>query len=74
MVQTMTVEQAEAFEYNILDLTKIWSHSKVRLATFVFPSLVDTIFMSQYPLRPVGKLTLNANVQNYFGELYNISR
>jgi catalase len=33
MVQTMTVEQAEAFEYNILDLTKIWSpHSKVGLS------------------------------------------
>jgi catalase len=46
-VQTMTVEQAEAFKYNILDLTKIWSHA-------------------DYPLRPIGKLTLNANPQNYF--------
>jgi catalase len=43
----MTVEQAEAFKYNILDLTKIWSHA-------------------DYPLRPIGKLTLNANPQNYF--------
>ncbi|KDR65378.1 hypothetical protein GALMADRAFT_148747 [Galerina marginata CBS 339.88] len=27
-VQTMTVEEAEAFEYNILDLTKIWPEDK----------------------------------------------
>lgn len=25
-VQVMTVAQAEAFRYNILDLTKVWSH------------------------------------------------
>lgn len=52
-VQTMTVAQAEEFKYNILDLTKIWSHG-------------------QFPLRPIGKLTLNANVQNYFGEGFPI--
>jgi catalase len=64
----MTVEQAEAFEYNILDLTKIWPHAQVR-DYFALSHRCSqlTILVSQYPLRPIGKLTLNANVQNYFG-------
>ncbi|KAH9945512.1 catalase [Amylocystis lapponica] len=33
-VQTMTVEQAEKFRYNILDLTKIWPHSEFPLRPF----------------------------------------
>jgi len=49
-VQTMTPEQAEQFRYNVLDLTKVWSHK-------------------DYPLRPIGTLTLNENVQNYFAEI-----
>jgi len=49
-IQTMTPEQAEKFRYNILDLTKIWSHH-------------------EYPLRPIGKLVLNDNPQNYFAEI-----
>ncbi|KIM54700.1 hypothetical protein SCLCIDRAFT_1221716 [Scleroderma citrinum Foug A] len=49
-VQTMTPEQAEEFRYNVLDLTKVWSHK-------------------DYPLRPVGKLVLNENPQNYFAEI-----
>ncbi|ORY91583.1 catalase [Leucosporidium creatinivorum] len=53
-VQTMTPEQAEKFEHNILDLTKIWPHK-------------------EYPLRPVGKLTLNENPQNYFAEIEQVA-
>ncbi len=53
-VQTMTVEQAEKFRYNILDLTKVWPHK-------------------EFPLRPVGKLVLNENVQNYFAEIEQIA-
>ncbi|KAG6335420.1 hypothetical protein ID866_3667 [Astraeus odoratus] len=49
-VQTMTMEQAENFPYNILDLTKVWPHK-------------------DYPLRPLGKLVLNENPQNYFAEI-----
>ncbi|KAL4080050.1 catalase-like domain-containing protein [Scleroderma yunnanense] len=49
-VQTMTPAQAEDFRYNILDLTKVWSHK-------------------DYPLRPVGRLVLNENPQNYFAEI-----
>ncbi|KAF9004656.1 catalase [Cyathus striatus] len=49
-IQTMTPEQAESFRYNILDLTKVWSHK-------------------EFPLRPIGKLVLNENVQNYFAEI-----
>jgi len=43
-------QQAEAFRYNVLDLTKVWPHS-------------------EYPLRPVGKIVLNENPQNYFAEI-----
>ncbi|GAA6031215.1 hypothetical protein JCM8097_004066 [Rhodosporidiobolus ruineniae] len=53
-VQTMTPEQAEQFEFNVLDLTKIWPHK-------------------EYPLRPVGKLVLNENPQNYFAEIEQIA-
>nr|AAY87889.1 catalase [Taiwanofungus camphoratus] len=49
-VQTMTAAQAEKFRYNILDLTKIWSHK-------------------EFPLRPIGKMVLNENPQNYFAEI-----
>ena len=53
-IQTMTVEQAEKFRYNILDLTKVWPHQ-------------------EFPLRPVGKLVLNENIQNYFAEIEQIA-
>ncbi|RDB26839.1 Catalase [Hypsizygus marmoreus] len=49
-IQTMTPEQAENFRYNVLDLTKVWSHK-------------------EFPLRPIGKLVLNENPQNYFAEI-----
>ena len=49
----MTPEQAEKFRYNILDLTKVWSHA-------------------EYPLRPIGKLVLNENPQNYFAEIEQV--
>ena len=49
-VQTMTPAQAEAFRYNVLDLTKVWPHS-------------------EFPLRPIGKIELNKNVDNYFAEI-----
>ncbi|KAL8290269.1 hypothetical protein RQP46_003208 [Phenoliferia psychrophenolica] len=53
-VQIMTQAQAEKFRYNILDLTKIWSHK-------------------EFPLRPVGKLTLNENPENYFAEIEQVA-
>src|SRR5579863_1105465 len=46
----MTPQQAEAFRYNVLDLTKVWPHA-------------------EYPLRPVGKIVLDENPQNYFAEI-----
>ena len=46
----MTPQQAEAFRYNVLDLTKVWPHK-------------------DYPLRPVGKVVLDENPQNYFAEI-----
>lgn len=53
-VQTMTPAQAEAFRYNVLDLTKVWPHS-------------------EFPLRPVGKIELNKNVENYFAEIEQVA-
>ncbi|KAJ7049451.1 catalase [Mycena amicta] len=53
-VQTMTPAQAEAFRYNILDLTKVWPHK-------------------EFPLRPVGKLVLDENPQNYFAEIEQLA-
>ncbi|KAK4701246.1 catalase, partial [Phenoliferia sp. Uapishka_3] len=53
-VQVMTVEQAENFRYNILDLTKVWPHK-------------------EFPLRPIGKMTLNENPENYFAEIEQIA-
>lgn len=52
--QTMTPDQAEKFRYNILDLTKVWSHN-------------------DFPLRPIGKMVLNENPQNYFAEIEQVS-
>jgi len=46
----MTPQQAEAFRYNVLDLTKVWPHK-------------------DYPLRPIGKIVLDENPQNYFAEI-----
>lgn len=48
-VQVMPVAEAAAYRYDVLDVTKVWSHK-------------------DYPLIPVGKMTLNRNPQNYFAE------
>ena len=53
-IQVMTFEQAETWEFNPFDLTKVWPHS-------------------EYPLIPVGKLTLNRNPRNYFAEVEQIA-
>ncbi len=50
----MTPQQAEAFRYNVLDLTKVWPHK-------------------DYPLRPVGKIVLDENPQNYFAEIEQVA-
>ena len=46
----MTLDEAEKFRYNILDMTKVWPHA-------------------EYPQRPIGKLVLDRNPQNYFAEV-----
>lgn len=48
-VQVMTPKEAETYRWNVLDVTKVWSHK-------------------DYPLIPVGKLTLNRNPDNYFAD------
>jgi catalase len=42
-IQVMKPEEAEAYRWNIFDMTKVWPHK-------------------DFPLQPVGKLTLNWNV------------
>ncbi|OCL08896.1 catalase-domain-containing protein [Glonium stellatum] len=49
-VQVMELSDAEAYRWNIFDMTKVWPHS-------------------DYPLRPVAKLTLNENPSNYFRDI-----
>jgi len=49
-LQVMTFEQAENWEFNPFDLTKVWPHS-------------------EFPLIPVGKMTLNRNPKNYFRDI-----
>ena len=46
----MTLEQAEKWEFNPFDVTKVWPHG-------------------EFPLIPVGKVTLNRNPKNYFAEV-----
>ncbi|KAK0713920.1 catalase-like domain-containing protein [Lasiosphaeria miniovina] len=49
-VQVMTPQQAEAYRWNVFDMTKVWPHA-------------------DFPLQPVGKLTLNKNPDNYFADI-----
>jgi len=53
-IQVMTFDQAEKFEFNPFDLTKVWSQA-------------------DYPLIPVGKITLNRNPRNYFAEVEQLA-
>jgi len=49
-IQVMTFEQAESWEFDPFDLTKVWPHS-------------------EFPLIPVGRMTLNRNPKNYFADI-----
>lgn len=53
-IQVMTFKQAEHWEFNPFDLTKVWPHT-------------------EFPLHPVGKLTLNRNPRNYFAEVEQLA-
>lgn len=53
-IQVMTFEEAEKWEFNPFDLTKVWPHS-------------------EYPLIPVGRMTLDRNPQNYFAEVEQLA-
>lgn len=48
-VQTMTAEEAEGLEFDVLDDTKLWPKNR-------------------FPLRQIGKMTLNRNVDNWFND------
>ena len=53
-VQTFTDKQAESFDFDVLDPTKLVPEELV-------------------PLRPIGKMVLNENVQNFFAETEQIA-
>merc|ERR1712110_209847 len=53
-IQVMTFKQAEHWEFNPFDLTKVWPHE-------------------EFPLHPVGRLTLNRNPRNYFAEVEQLA-
>ncbi|KAK4310957.1 hypothetical protein Pmani_017513 [Petrolisthes manimaculis] len=53
-IQVMTYEEAEKWEFNPFDLTKVWPHS-------------------DYPLIPVGRMTLDRNPKNYFAEVEQLA-
>ena len=69
-IQTMTPQQAEKFRYNVLDLTKVG----ILPATYGCASDVSPQVWphKEYPLRPVGKIVLNENPQNYFAEIEQV--
>lgn len=65
-IQVMNPEDAKKYRFNPFDVTKVWSH-KVSKA-FPQPKSIAYILYQDYPLHPVGKLTLNRNPENYFAE------
>jgi len=53
-IQVMTFQQAENWQFNPFDLTKVWPHA-------------------EFPLHPVGRLTLDRNPRNYFAEVEQLA-
>ncbi|KAF7591386.1 hypothetical protein BBP40_001612 [Aspergillus hancockii] len=49
-VQVMDPSEAEKYQWNIFDMTKVWSHK-------------------DFPLRQIGRLTMNRNPRNYFADI-----
>lgn len=53
-IQVMTYKEAEKWEFNPFDLTKVWPHA-------------------EFPLIPVGRMTLDRNPSNYFAEVEQLA-
>lgn len=53
-IQVMSFDEAEKYQYNPFDVTKVWSQK-------------------DFPLMPVGKMTLDRNPNNYFAEVEQIA-
>ncbi|KAI3371059.1 hypothetical protein L3Q82_023694, partial [Scortum barcoo] len=79
-IQVMTFKQAEKFQFNPFDLTKIflhtcqillWVHSSTALYSsssqyFAINGFLNQVWShKEYPLIPVGKMVLNRNPVNY---------
>ena len=63
-LQVMTFEEAEMCEFNPFDLTKVKVNVRKQLNN------VSQVWShADFPLIPVGKLTLNRNPRNYFAEV-----
>jgi len=50
----MPEKDADAYRYDVTDITKIWPHG-------------------DYPLIPIGKLTLNRNPDNYHAQVEQVA-
>lgn len=80
-VQTMTPEQAEKFRYNILDLTKIWSHKEFPLRKVGVLTLNESASSSSsHVLVPLSRLRADSplppslpDVKNYFAEVEQVA-
>ncbi|KAJ5678581.1 peroxisomal catalase [Penicillium macrosclerotiorum] len=60
-IQVIDPKDAPRLDFNILDVTKHWNLGN-------YPDSIPVI-----PSRPVGKLTLNRNPQNYFSEVEQLA-
>lgn len=78
-VQVMTHEQATKWKHSVFDLTKVRISLSVLLNPF-FPVNANAWLLpgqvwphSEFPLRKVGKFTLNKNVENWFAEIEQVA-
>ena len=69
-IQIMTFEQAETWEFNPFDLTKVTFIAVKKHIQFLHFKVWPH---TDFPLIPVGKLTLNRNPRNYFAEVEQIA-
>ena len=70
----MTFDQAEKFEFNPFDLTKVWSQADYPLIPV--GEIRMMVMMKGYMMimmSLIGKITLNRNPRNYFAEVEQLA-
>ena len=74
LYQVMTFDQAEKFEFNPFDLTKVWSQADYPLIPV--GEIRMMVMMKGYMMimmSLIGKITLNRNPRNYFAEVEQLA-